>query len=98
MLVTANDFERLTVAGMNLLQDPAGHLWERQFGRFENTNYNDPSVGMRKQWQWGHWIEGGWAGVMLARQFLIDNGHDFEIFYDSSYPTEWVIFTDYHRE
>lgn len=101
MLITAEDFERLTVASMDLNQDPDGPLWERQWGRFENYSADGHiDAPPRKNWRWGHWLEEGWASVMLARQFLIDRGLEFEVLYDQNYPTEaggWVIFTDYHR-
>lgn len=98
--ITAQDFEFLTVAGMDLNQmgEP---LWSRQPGRFENYSAEDVHESPRKAWQWAHWIDDAYAGVMLAKAFLLDNGYDFELFYDTCYPTEWggwVIFTDYHRE
>jgi hypothetical protein len=98
--VTAQDFERLTDITVDLHQHPDGALYERQMGRFENAegHYTLPP---RKPWKWGHWLEDGWASVVLARTFLLDNGHDFEVFYDTTYPTDAggvVIFTDYHKE
>lgn len=104
MLISPLDFERLTSASMKLDQGD-GHLWHRQYGRFEH-NTMEADTPPRKLWEWGHWLEDGWATVMLARQFLIDNGYEFEIFWDMApkYPDNpydqsgsWVIFTDYHR-
>lgn len=100
LIVTEKDFERLCVSAMNLLQDPSGPIWGRQMGRFENVE-GHYTVPPRKTWTWGYWIEDGWASVVLARTFLLDNGHDFEVFYDQYHPEQeggWVIFTDYRRE
>ena len=101
MMVTARDFDRLCVAsGRNWTNQ--GWIWETQEGRFENYAdgkylYEPP----RKNWTHGYHFTSDWATVMLARQFLLDNGHEFEIMYDLCYPNDeggWAIFTDYHTE
>lgn len=100
MLITEQDFENLTTS-FTLLTQQEVHFWHRHFGRFENYYGERIDTPPRKEWKWGYWLKDGWATVMLARQFLIDNGHDFEVFYDTSFPHEWggwVIFTDYSRE
>lgn len=101
MHVSAEDFERLSVSSMELDQSGEGPLYERQLGRFEFDGNFQALPNREQPYRWGHWMEDGWASVMFAKQFLLDNGHEFEVAYDTSYPTDWggwVIFTDYHRE
>jgi hypothetical protein len=101
VFVTEEDIERLTSSSMDLLQDATGHLWDRKFGRFENYQGDNTGQPPRRPWRYGYWLEDGWAPVMFFRQYLIDNGHEFEIFYDLDYPTNWggwVIMTDYASE
>jgi hypothetical protein len=98
LMITAHDFEMLTVGSMDLRQDYEP-LYVSQADRFENILGAGPGVPPRKAWTYAHWTHNDWADVVLAKSFLIDTGHDFEVFFDYSYPDNdrggYVIFTDY---
>lgn len=104
--ISSDDFGQLMDSSTRLILNNGDHLWWEQRDRFENY-VGRPDTPPRKRWEWGHWVDGGWYSVVMARQYLIDNGHDYEIYYDLAprFPNNphdqsgsWVIFTDYRNE
>jgi hypothetical protein len=86
------DFDQLCAASTRF-----GNMWHDQFGRFEN-HYERSATPPRKEWTYGYWVDGGFFVVLILRAYLQHLNEEFEIFYDTCYPTDaggWLILTDY---
>lgn len=90
-----DDFQHLTVTSCH-----PGNLWHDQFGRFEHHT-ESIATPPRKEWKFAYWLEEGYLTLMFATRYLGHIGQDFDVFYDTNYPTEaggYCIFTDYQTE
>jgi len=61
--------------------------WRAKDGRFE------PSV-KSYEWRWAYWFE-SYPALLLGRQFLQDNGWEFEVVWDLGTPQQWLLLTNY---
>lgn len=62
-----------------------GQDWKEQADRFDK--------GVTYDWKHAYWFELSYANFVLAREFLIQNGHSFQWTNDAA--GGWVILTNY---
>ena len=90
-------FEILTSTSMRW-----GSQWEAKSDRFEvHAKHHTELPGF--QWKMAYWVGENAASTVLARSWLIDQGHDFELVWDmAEHPNGeylgWVLLTDYETE
>lgn len=93
MKVTAKDFERLVNTSCEFCKD-----LKKQLARFEGVE--DDTVRIPASAKYLHWVGDNYAALILARQFLEDNGHSYYPLWDMAEIGNgelwgYVIFTDY---
>ena len=82
MNLTNQDFMYLHQCSMQW-----GERWRAKDGRFE------PPV-KSYEWRWAYWFDSTPA-LLLGRQFLQDNGWEFEVVWDLGMPEQWLLLTNY---
>lgn len=93
MKVTAKDFDRLVHTSFDFCDELKGQL-----ARFEGVE--DDTVRIPASAKYLHWVGDNYAALILARQFLEDNGHSYYPLWDMAPCGKnkvwgYVIFTDY---
>lgn len=88
-------FEFLTETSMRW-----GESWRAHDGRFENYSGDSFDAAPSYTWKMAYWIGNSTADMILARSWLIDQGHDFELLNDlAEHPNGdmigWLLVTDY---
>ena len=79
-----------------------GSHWEDKADRFEpHAKHYTESPGF--QWKMAYWVGDNAANVVLARSWLIDQGHDFELVWDMAvHPNGeylgYALLTDFETE
>ena len=97
--MTENDFDLLCETSTQN-NDIKGCIYDRQFGRFENSLYHY-AVPPVKRWKMLYWVAGhadGHIQWMFLRQFLDDRCEGYDLMWDQGNDTNegsMVIFTDY---
>jgi hypothetical protein len=81
MKVTAKDFDALT----DTIMGWKGNDWEIQADRFTDKVSFD--------WAVCYWVESA-ANLILARTFLEDNDHAFQVSYDENMES-YILLTNY---
>ena len=82
MNLTNKDFMYLHQCSMQW-----GESWRAKDGRFE------PPV-KSYEWRSAYWFDSTPA-LLLGRQFLQDNGWEFEVVWDLGMPEQWLLLTNY---
>ena len=81
IVITADDFEMLTSTQME---------WGNVFGEDRLERFE---LDFKPDFKYIFWVESA-ASMILARQFLLEEGHRFYKSFDSV-AGEYVLFTDY---
>tara|TARA_Y200000002_G_scaffold302081_1_gene257374 strand:+ start:113 stop:538 length:426 start_codon:yes stop_codon:yes gene_type:complete len=79
-------FELLTQGSMEW-----GEKWREQLDRFEchgKHHTESPSLA----WEMAYWIGGSPASMVLARSWLLEEGHDFELVWDMAQYEDGACF------
>ena len=82
IIITAKDFEQLTSNQMEWNNID----WENQLERFTDLK-------VKPAFEYIFWLDDA-ASLMLARHFLIENGHPFKQSYDEAVE-QYVLISDY---
>jgi hypothetical protein len=86
-------FEALTETSMEW-----GERWREKLDRFECVWGDAPYPSL--DWSMAYWVGNNPASMILARSWLLDEGHDFEIVWDMAEHAEgdwsgYAILTNY---
>ena len=70
-----------------------GKSWRDKLDRFECVWGDDypPSL----EWSMAYWVGDNPASMILARSWLIEEGHDFEIVWDMTEHPSYAFLTNY---
>ena len=82
MIITAKDFEHLTTNQMEWNNVD----WEKQLQRFIDLD-------SKPAFEYIFWVDSA-ASLIMARHFLIENGHPFKQSYDEG-ADQYALITDY---
>ena len=89
------DFEQLTETA-TLWADYAERHWAKKHDRFETQAGETLSF----EWTTAYWVGCSWTAVILAKSYLANMGHDYQIVWDlglhDNFETfGWVVLTNY---
>lgn len=91
----AHMFEYLTQNSMEW-----GESWRAHDGRFENHSAEKADTAPSYDWKIAYWIGDDAASMILARSWIIEQGHECALLWDmAEHPNGdlfgWVLLTDY---
>ena len=70
-----------------------GKGWREQLDRFECVFGDAPYPSL--DWSMAYWVGNNPASMILARSWLMEEGHDFEIVWDMAEHLSYALLTNY---